>query len=161
MADKSARQNGASLLRYGLQRPPLYLSAKRTHRFSEEFVLEVVMNKSVKREMDEGNRWVRFGKRTHRRGFLRGSEAVNGANEGSLWRVWGEMNDTARWATAPYLSKGKWPAPYSAATVAGLWEAKGPPIRFCETNPFWGTYWGRCHRKVGSFFWARGMAKRQ
>ena len=40
--------------------------------------MEVAMNKRVREETDEGNRWVRFGKRTHREGFLRGPEAIFG-----------------------------------------------------------------------------------
>jgi hypothetical protein len=50
-------------------RPPLYVSAKRTHRFLAAFVMEVPVNTLVMAEGCERNRWVRFGKRTHRRGF--------------------------------------------------------------------------------------------
>jgi hypothetical protein len=41
-------------------------STKRTHRFLTDFPMEVAMNKLVVQETREGNRWVRFGKRTHR-----------------------------------------------------------------------------------------------
>src|ERR1017187_2993091 len=44
-------------------------STKRTHRFLADFLVEVLVNTLVVAESCERNRWVRFGKRTHRRGF--------------------------------------------------------------------------------------------
>src|ERR1017187_6737224 len=63
-------QNGANLLledtSRARQRGPIYVFAKRTHRFLFVFWMEVVMNTLVAQETRDGNRWVRFGKRTHR-----------------------------------------------------------------------------------------------
>jgi Mn-dependent DtxR family transcriptional regulator len=41
-------------------------TTKRTHRFLEDFLMEVAVNTWVVAETCERNRWVRFGKRTHR-----------------------------------------------------------------------------------------------
>ena len=63
------------------KRRPLYVSAKRTHRFLTDFLVEVVMSTLVARETCKRNRWVRFRKRTHREGVLKG---VEGKNEGEI-----------------------------------------------------------------------------
>src|ERR1039457_2572565 len=47
-------------------------STKRTHRFLINLSMEVSMVRLVRQEIHEGNRWVRFRKRTHRRGVLVG-----------------------------------------------------------------------------------------
>src|ERR1035438_3413855 len=79
------RNKGGSLLRENATRAKLPMplrkrrlahqtchSTKRTHRFLKNFLMEVPMVRLVRKEIREGNRWVRFGKRTHRRGVLVG-----------------------------------------------------------------------------------------
>ena len=46
--------------------PPHLDFTKRSHRFLADFLMEVPMNTCVAAETCERNRWVRFGKRTHR-----------------------------------------------------------------------------------------------
>jgi hypothetical protein len=53
----------------GARRPPIYVFTKRTHRFFPDFFMEMALNKRLTAEISERNRWVRFGKRTHRKGF--------------------------------------------------------------------------------------------
>jgi hypothetical protein len=57
MADKSARayfarttkagQDGATVALYAAQEAPLYVFAKRTHRFLDGFLMQVVMNEGI------------------------------------------------------------------------------------------------------------------
>ena len=47
---------------------PIYVSAKRTHRFRTDFLMQPAFRVWVVAETLEGNRWVRFGKRTQFRG---------------------------------------------------------------------------------------------
>ncbi len=49
---------------------PIYVFAKRTHRFLADFLVEATVNTLVATKISERNRWVRFGKRTHREGVL-------------------------------------------------------------------------------------------
>src|ERR1017187_7948198 len=60
-------------------------STKRTHRLLTDFLMEVTMNSWVARETCERNRWVRFRKRTHREGVLRG---VRGRKWGKRSHFW-------------------------------------------------------------------------
>jgi hypothetical protein len=53
-------------------RPPLYVFAKRTHRFGGRNSLDHAHCKILMSFAEGFCRWVRFGKRTHRRGVLRG-----------------------------------------------------------------------------------------
>src|SRR5258708_3589264 len=46
--------------------------AKRTHRFWKGFLMQLSSSERLMAETDERNRWVRFGKRTHRSGINRG-----------------------------------------------------------------------------------------
>ena len=48
------------------------LFTKRTHRFFGIFSMQMALNTLVAAAISERNRWVRFGKRTHREGVLRG-----------------------------------------------------------------------------------------
>src|SRR6266404_2726308 len=50
---------------------PIYVSAKRTHRFFHGKLVYSIGRQRVVRETRGFFRWVRFGKRTHRRGVLR------------------------------------------------------------------------------------------
>ena len=70
------RQNGASRLpadaAEAAQRGPLYVSAKRTHRFWRKNLVEHPYVTILMTFAEEIFRWVRFPKRTHREGVLRG-----------------------------------------------------------------------------------------
>jgi hypothetical protein len=55
----------------GVRKSKTCVSTKRTHRFLKEFSMQVAINTLVIQEILEGNRWVRFPKRTHREGLLR------------------------------------------------------------------------------------------
>jgi hypothetical protein len=65
-------------------------STKRTHRFLAGFFMEMAMNKRLTVEISERNRWVRFGKRTHRKGFLGSVSSKSGV-------VWRRNTDLHRW----------------------------------------------------------------
>ena len=56
-------------------------STKRTHRFLAKFFMDVPMNALVAFESYERNRWVRFGKRTHRFAFAKATARLG-------WRFW-------------------------------------------------------------------------
>ena len=64
-------------------------STKRTHRFFEIFLMQVIHYLLIATEIVGRNRWVRFGKRTHREGVLRGIEATCNAQR-STFNVQGE-----------------------------------------------------------------------
>src|ERR1017187_7800020 len=54
--------------------PPLYVFAKRTHRFGGRNSMDHAHCKILMSFAEGFCRWVRFGKRTHRRGVLRGEK---------------------------------------------------------------------------------------
>jgi hypothetical protein len=60
------------------QRPPLYVSAKRTHRFFERFFAYHQHCQELMSFAESVCRWVRFGKRTHREGVFEGSLQESG-----------------------------------------------------------------------------------
>jgi hypothetical protein len=62
----------------GGQRPPLYVSAKRTHRFFERFFAYHQHCQELMSFAESVCRWVRFGKRTHREGVFEGSLQESG-----------------------------------------------------------------------------------
>src|SRR5882724_10919615 len=79
----------------GQSREPIYVSAKRTHRFFHGKSVYSIGLQRVVRETRGFFRWVRFPKRTHRRGVLRADMMVLRQNlerfrtlmllGGSLW----------------------------------------------------------------------------
>src|ERR1035441_7649309 len=66
-------------------------STKRTHRFSADFFMEMAMNKWLTVEISERNRWVRFGKRTHREAYFGGvrlpRQLLRGISSDSVWKT--------------------------------------------------------------------------
>jgi len=67
----------------GRKRGPIYVFTKRTHRFFAGFLTHPTRVQLVRNFGESVFRWVRFPKRTHREGVLRGVEVV-------LGRFWGD-----------------------------------------------------------------------
>jgi hypothetical protein len=71
---------------------PIYVSAKRTHRFAAGFFTQPTMHMRVAEKMDGNFRWVRFGKRTHREGVMKSFSSKSGFISGKrshfqgVWR---------------------------------------------------------------------------
>src|SRR6267154_2390135 len=62
---------------YGATQPPggfgpIYVSAKRTHRFSVRIFMQLSLYWHIAEKIHAKFRWVRFGKRTHRERLLVG-----------------------------------------------------------------------------------------
>jgi hypothetical protein len=64
--------------RFGARPSPLYVSAKRTHRFSGRFFAYHQYYQLLMSFAEPVCRWVRFGKRTHREGVFEGSLQESG-----------------------------------------------------------------------------------
>jgi hypothetical protein len=83
---RGVERNGASLLcddaieHKWPDMATLYISAKRTHRFLPGFFMQLARHEWVAMECYRGFRWVRFGKRTHRRGLFGGSRVKTNPN---------------------------------------------------------------------------------
>jgi hypothetical protein len=92
-------------------------STKRTHRFLTDFSMEVTMNTCVAKETCERNRWVRFRKRTHREGVLRGAR-------GRKWGKRSQFLGGGRKEIAAKTSSRRLPPRYSVWRVVGLRSAR-------------------------------------
>ena len=70
------------MLRNTSPRGPIYVFAKRTHRFPRIFMMQSPSRDGLVLEMFEKIRWVRFVKRTHFRGVNEGENTFFGKKNG-------------------------------------------------------------------------------
>jgi hypothetical protein len=86
-ARRDTYTTGIAPYNHGNCRPPLYVSAKRTHRFFREKMLYPFCLQRFVRETMGIFRWVRFGKRTHREGVLAVDMMVLSQNLERFWTL--------------------------------------------------------------------------
>src|ERR1017187_1423542 len=88
----------------GQARGPIYVSAKRTHRFLQKFMMQQSIHEMVIDKIHRGNRWVRFGKRTQFRGCLEGFYCHSGTKKAvktTYWATRTHIGDGARRGSRP------------------------------------------------------------
>jgi hypothetical protein len=117
----------------------LYVSAKRTHRFGGRNFVEHSFDQGLMAVEDGFWRWVRFGKRTHRRGVLRvvsSNSAASGSARTAV-NACGYRRTRRGWLSLRSVGSAQSPElrPSGVDKTRRLLGATPAP-RNCETNPF-------------------------